>query len=296
MALRRYASAQANDAAWNQEISQAIQNSELEKLGIKVGKKEMGDILYGANPPEDLKKQFTDSFGVYNGQLAKQQIDQVLKNRKGTAEQLAAREQLINYINYLETNRQTEKYNSLFSNSTNVPKWLIEKENADRSQMASISLVKADYASNTDSTKVADKDIEEYISKHKEDYKQPESRSIAYVTFSALPAASDSNAAREKVISLKADFDSTKDIKRFLASQGVQNFYDGYINGSRIQIPVKDSIFALPVGSIYGPYIDGGSYSMAKLLGVRRQRIPLMCAISLSLHNNSISKAGKCIQ
>lgn len=263
---------QAVNAAWNQEINAALQNSELEKLGILVGKKEMGDILYGSNPPEDLKRQFTDSLGVYNAQMAKQQIDQILRSKKGTAEQLAQREQLINYIIYLENNRKDEKYKSLFGNSSNVPKWLIEKEIADGSQMARVSIVRDNYAANTDSTiKVSDKEIEDYLSKHKEDYKQEESRSIAFVTFSALPSARDSASVREKVQGLKPGLDSTKDIKRFLAAQGVQNFYDGYINGSRIQIPVKDTIFKLPVGGVYGPYLDGGSYSIAKLLGVRSQ-------------------------
>ena len=34
-----------------------------------------------------------------------------------------------------------------------------------------------------------------------------------------------------------------------------------------IQIAAKDSIFKIPVGTVYGPYIDGGSFSLAKLVG-----------------------------
>ncbi|MBL7742542.1 MAG: SurA N-terminal domain-containing protein [Chitinophagaceae bacterium] len=263
---------QAVEAAWNQEINQVLQTAELNKLGIKVGKKEMGDILYGANPPDDLKRQFTDSSGFYNAKMAKTQIDQVLKNKSGTPEQITAREQLIAYIAYLENNRMTEKYNSLLANSANVPKWLIEKENADKSQMARIAVVRDSYAANTDSTiKISDKEIEEYVNKNKDDFKQQESRSISYVAFSALPSAADSAAAMEKILTAKAEMDSTKDIHKFLALQGVQTYYDSYINGGKIQIAVKDSIFKQPVGTIYGPYIDGNNYSIAKLMGVRRQ-------------------------
>ncbi|MBL7738760.1 MAG: SurA N-terminal domain-containing protein [Chitinophagaceae bacterium] len=263
---------QANEAAWNQEINQVLQNAEFDRLGIKAGKKEVGDILYGANPPEDLKRQFTDSLGVYNAQMAKQQIDQVLKKKSGTPEELAAREQLIAYIAYLENSRLTEKYNSLLANSANVPKWLIEKENTDKSQIAKLTVVRESYAAAIDSTiKITDKEVEEYVSKNKDDFKQQESRSIAYVAFSALPSAGDSAATRERLLSLKAEMDSTKDIKRFLALQGVQNYYDSYINGGMVQIAAKDSIFKSPVGTVYGPYLDGGSYSLAKLIGVRSQ-------------------------
>jgi len=261
---------QAIENAWNQELGRIVMTSELDELGMQIGKKEMGDILYGENAPQDLKQQFTDpQTGVYNAQLAKQQIDQMLKSKQTPPEQ---KEQFNNYINQLEFMRMNEKYNSLLSNSSNFPKWLIEKQNADNSQMASISLVREFYTSIPDSAvKISDKEIEEYISKHKEEFKQEETRSIAYATFSALPTAADTAAARERLLGLKAELDSTKDLQQFLESQGVRTYYNSYINGKNIQIAAKDSIFKISVGSVYGPYIDGGSFSLAKLVGVRTQ-------------------------
>ena len=261
---------QAIDGAWNQELGRIVMASELEKLGMQIGKKEMGDILYGENAPQDLKQQFTDpQTGVYNAQMAKQQIDQMLKSKQTPA---AQKEQFNNYVNQLEFMRMNEKYNSLLSNSSNFPKWLIEKQNADNSQLASISVVREFYTSIPDSAvTISDKEIEDYISKHKKDFKQEEARSIAYVSFSALPTAADTTGTRERIMSLKAGLDSTKDLQQFLESQGVTNYYNGYINGKNIQIEAKDSIFKIPVGSVYGPYIDGGSFSLAKLVGVRNQ-------------------------
>jgi peptidyl-prolyl cis-trans isomerase D len=266
---------QANDAAWNQEVNQAIQNSELSKLGIKVGKKEMGDILYGSNPPDDLKKNFTDSTGVYNAQLAKQQLDGVLKNKSIEPRQVQAREQLIAYINYLESNREVEKYNSLFSNSVNVPKWLVEKETADKSQLAKISLVKDSYAANADSTiKVSDKEIEDYIAKHKDEFKQQESRSIAYVIFNASPSGSDSAAAMQSASDLKAEFGNTNNIdsiNRLMNVQGQPDFNNSYLIAANVQSTVKDTLFKLGIGQVFGPYAEGGAYKLSKLLGVRSQ-------------------------
>ena len=261
---------QAIDGAWNQELGRIVMASELEKLGMQIGKKEMGDILYGENAPQDLKQQFTDpQTGVYNAQMAKQQIDQMLKSKQTPA---AQKEQFNNYVNQLEFMRMNEKYNSLLSNSSNFPKWMIEKQNADNSQLANISLVREFYTSIPDSAvKISDKEIEDYISKHKKDFNQDEARSIAYVSFSALPTAADTTATRERIMSLKPGLDSTKDLQQFLESQGVTTYYNGYINGKNIQIEAKDSIFKIPVGSVYGPYIDGASFSLAKLVGIRTQ-------------------------
>ncbi len=258
---------QAIEQAWSQEVGRVLFTDEFDKLGMKIGKKELGDILYGPNAPQDLKQQFTDSAtGQYNAVLAKQQIDQMLK--KGTPEQ---KEQFNNYIRDLEQQRKSEKLVAMLANTVNYPKWMVEKQNADNSQMAKISFVREPYTSIPDSAvKITDKEIQDYINKNKDAFKQQESRSISYVKFSASPTAADSAEARNKLMALKAEFDTTQNIEQFLAYQGTGNFYNGYISGKAIQIAAKDSIFRTPVGSTYGPYLDGSTYTLAKMMGVRQ--------------------------
>ncbi|RYF97646.1 MAG: peptidylprolyl isomerase, partial [Chitinophagaceae bacterium] len=261
---------QAVEQVYNQEVAKILLEGEVNKLGMLIGKKEMGDILYGANPPADLKRSFTDpATGAYNAQQAKQQIDQMLKSKQTPPEQ---KEQFNTFLNYLELGRLNDKYNALLSNSTNFPKWFVEKQNADNSQIASVSLVREFYSSIPDSSvQVSDKEIENFIGKHKEQFKQEENRGISYVAFSALPTAADSAATRERLLSMKPGLDSAADIAQYLESQGVNTFYNSYINGDRIQVPSKDSIFRIPVGATYGPYIDGGNYTIAKMIGIRTQ-------------------------
>jgi peptidyl-prolyl cis-trans isomerase D len=62
----------------------------------------------------------------------------------------------------------------------------------------------------------------------------------------------------------------TNDVATYLARMGTeQQFFDGYLCKSRIQVPFKDSVFALPKGEVFGPYLDGGDYSIAKLIDTR---------------------------
>ncbi len=260
---------QAVEQAWNQSVNRILLNAEFDKLGMQISKKELGDILYGPNAPEDLKKQFADeATGQYNPVKAKQAIDNMLKDKKTPA---AQKDQFSNYITQLEQQRKSEKLNAMFANSNNVPRWFVEKQNADNSQLAKISLVKESYSSIPDSAvKIEDKEIANYISKHKDDYKQEESRSISYVTFSAAPNAADSAEARNRLLTIKAELDSAKDVEQFLARQGSGSFYNGYISGKSIQIEAKDSIFRTPVGTTYGPYLDGATYTLAKVIGVRQ--------------------------
>ncbi len=263
---------QAMDQAWNQEVGRILLTDEFNKLGIEVGKKELGDILYGPNAPDDLKKQFTDEkTGQFNAVAAKSAVDQLLKKKAKTPEEQAQKDNFSNYLAQLELQRKEQKYVSLISTSSNFARWYIEKYNGDNSQMAKISMVKEVYTSIPDSSiKIDEKEIADYISKHKDDYKQEESRSINFVSFNASPSAADSIDTKNKLLGLKDAFDSATNLEQFLAGEGVTNFYNGYINGKTIQIGMKDSIFKTPVGSVFGPYLDGGSYVLARVEGVKQ--------------------------
>ena len=257
------------ESAWNDMVNKILLENELSKLGMRVGKKETNDLLFGANPPQDLKSQFTDSkTGQYDAVLAQQQINEMKK--RGSAEQKA---NFNDYIGQLEYQRIFEKYNSLLVNSINFPKWLLEKQNADKSLISNIKYVVVNYSDSmfVDSTlKISDKEIANYISEHKEKYKQEESREIAYVAFSAKPRATDSLEAKEKLMTMKAEFESTNDIQRFFDREGNRSqYYDGYLSGKSLPQGIKDSASSIPNGSVYGPYQDGENYVLAKKIGMK---------------------------
>ena len=253
---------------WDQEVNQSIMNEEFEKLGFMIGKKELNDILFGRNPPQDLKQRFTDqNTGMYNAAQAQQLINQIKrsKNEKEIS-------QLNLYLASLEINRMMEKYNSLLTNSINFPKWLLEKQNIDNSQIAKVSYVTVPYTTIPDSTiKISDDEINDYISKNKKDYEQKETRSISYIIFSAAPTAKDTNELKEQLLLLKPEFDSTKEHDLFLKREGSKfPFYPSYISRDKIQHPFKDSILRTPIGGFYGPYVDGANYVLAKMIDIKQ--------------------------
>ncbi len=255
------------ESLWKQEVEQIIMSAELKKLGFSIGKKELPDWLFGSNPPQDLKQRFSNEQGQYDAAAAQDAMNQM----KRSANQ-KDRDQLNNYLIIMEFSRQVEKFNSLLTNSVYFPKWYVEKQNAEASAIAKISYVSYPYTKITDSTiKISDKEIDEYVSKHKDQYKQEESRSIAYVVFSASPTAGDTATTKTQVGSLKPEFETSTEPAAFLARYGSSmQFYDGYTGKSQIQVPAKDSIFALAKNAVYGPYLDDKSFVMAKFLDVKQ--------------------------
>ena len=252
---------------WDQEINDVVLNKQYDELGLTVSEKELRDILYGANPPQDLRQRFADpNTGVYNGVQAQQFISQIKK--QGTQQD---KDQLNQYLESLEKDRLMTKYTSLLANSLYFPKWFIEKRNVDNSMMAKVSFVAVPYASISDSSvKVSDKEIQNYIDDHKKEFEQKEeSRAINYVTFSASPTTQDSVATRAALMQLKPQFDTLNNYENFIARNSSMPFYAGFISKSAIQQPNKDSILSAPVGTVYGPYLDAGpngTYVLSKII------------------------------
>lgn len=256
------------ESVWNSEIDQALLEDEFEKLGLTVGKKEINDMLFGDNPPADLKQNFSDpATGVYNPQQVQQYFATLRKS--GTPEQKA---QMNQYLASLELQRMNEKYVSLLSNSTYFAKWFVEKQNVDNSLIANVSYVGIPYSSVSDSAvKVSDEEIQDYINERKEEFKQEdETRSINYIMFNAAPTATDSAAVKNQIQTLKSEFASASDNAAFLSRNGSSiPLFDAYVAKSKIQVPAKDSILSLPVGGVYGPYADGNSLVLAKVVDVK---------------------------
>lgn len=143
---------------WNQEVERIVLEQEYNKLGLQVSGKELSDILFGQNSP--LRQEFTDpNTGEFKVAEAKQAFAQIKKSTN---------QEQVNMIQkaYIEpTVEQTlrSKYLALLQQASYVPKWLVEKQQADNNAIANISYVYFPYAAIADSAvKVTDADIAAY--------------------------------------------------------------------------------------------------------------------------------------
>lgn len=253
---------------WNQEVESVVLNQEFEKLGLVISTKELNEVLFGNNSP--LRQEFTDpKTGEFKVDDAKRAFAQIKKSKN--AEQI----KMINagYIEPTIQNTLRTKYQNLLVQSVYVPKWLADKQEADNNAIASISYVYYPYISIADSlAKVSDDEVNSYIKKHANQFqKTDETRTINFVSFNAGPSGSDSLSTLNTLMALKNDFASTQDSKAFLGKVGSEMpFYDSYFSRSKMQMANKDSIIKTPIGGLFGPYIDGSNYVLAKIIGVKQ--------------------------
>jgi len=253
---------------WNQEVDRLLFKSEETKLGITVGTKELSDVLFGNESP--FKQEFTDkTTGQFKENDAKLAINQIKKSKN--KDQIKQVEKF--YIEPAIENRMRNKYQALVVRGVQVPKWLAEKQLAETSNISSISFVRVPYTTITDTTlKVSNEDIAAYLKENAAAYQVEEaSRSISFVGFSAAPSSADSASAKELITAQKADFKNASDPVAFLNKVGTElPFYNSYLSKKAIKIPELDSIIKAGIGNVYGPYVDGKNYTVAKVIGVKQ--------------------------
>ncbi|RYD78148.1 MAG: hypothetical protein EOP53_11705 [Sphingobacteriales bacterium] len=258
---------QIREQVWNQIVAEKIFYAEAEKLGINLTPAELSSILLSNDPSNPFMQQQGMSDPA-TGQLDVAKAQEALRNiKKLKGEQ---REQVNSeVINPLKLSAIVTKYSSLVSSSAYYPTWMKEKDKNDRANFAEISYVSVPYSEISDSAvKVTDADINAYVNKHKELFKQEAGRMISYVTFTLLPNTEDSAKARMLVQDIKPSFVADTNAAAFVArNTSIIDFQDEYLPKAKIQSSQTDSITKMPVGSVYGPYVDGGAYVLAKMLG-----------------------------
>lgn len=280
------------ESIWNNEIDQILLNGEYENLGLVFTNLDKEEGIFGENAPNEFKESFKDpKTGLYDPEAARQQLKKILKTGKDPK----AKAEIENYIKEaVIAPGLRNKYINLLKGSVYYPKWLYEKEQTDQLSLAAINYVNIPYTSIGDSTiKISDEDINGYIKKNKEQFKQEKSASVSYVVFDGSPTVVDSSNTKEELSKKISEFSATTDIKTYLninSSEG--SFDDSYVLKSKINTPAGDSLFALSEGGVFGPYLDGNSYTLAKYINKRTLPDSVKCRHILVATTNPQSGTG----
>lgn len=257
---------QIMESVWNQMVAEKIVDDQFQKLGITFTPEEMSSIMFSNEAPQQLKQAFTNKeTGEYDIEQAKQWWAQTKKNQNEEQRNAV----ISQIIDPMRLNSLYTKYTSLIAGSMYQPKWLAKEQSEEKNQFAKISYVAVPYSQVSDSlVKVTDDDIKTYLNNNKIKYKQEPGVMVSYVSFSAAANAEDSAKILKALEDLKPQFALDSNAKFFLGrNSSVIPYSDEYIPQSKIQSPKKDSIIALPNGSVVGPYLDGGNYVLAKKIG-----------------------------
>jgi peptidyl-prolyl cis-trans isomerase D len=265
--------AELNQQALDFITYDAIVSKMCDKLGITTTEDEKKELLFGQNP-DPMIRRFK-----FNGQplfmdpdtkaFEPQRVKYVDENAEKIESSGKLREQWTIVKNYVLRTSRINKFNNMFIGSMFTPVYEAKHYLDAEKQFASISYVKIPFTSIADNDiKISEKDLQDYLESHKSFYAvdQP-SRDIQYVSFDIKPSSADTFRSFGALQELRAQFDSVKDYETFINKNNTEAPYaDVYINKKMLPSVFFDTLAHQPVGSIYGPYYENGSYFLTKVV------------------------------
>jgi peptidyl-prolyl cis-trans isomerase D len=251
------------EQVWEQTVNETIFYKEAEKLGIDFTSPELSKILSSNDQANPLLRSLQDAEGKIDESKLPALFSKIKKAKGTDYDALNAQ-----VIEPLKLTSISTKYFAMLNASAYYPAWMQERDSAASKNFANISYTAIPYGIISDSTiKVSDDEINAYVQKHKSQFKTEEGRIISYVAFSQSPSAEDSAKTKETVAALKTGLETDSNTLAFIAKNGSAIPFDTtYKIKSKIRSSVIDTLTKLPVGTVYGPYLEGSYYVLAKVV------------------------------
>mgnify|MGYP003691923667 FL=1 len=266
---------QVVNQVWENKIRKAILGEQFEDLGIGIEQDQIVDFLrttgYAQNP------QFQDQNGQFDANMFKQTVADWKVNNPAQYEAWLQTEAEIVQLAKEQTYFNMVKAGVGATLKEGELDYKLANEKMD------IKYVRVPYTSIPDSTiTVTKSEIADYVSKHKEEYKQDPARDLQYVFFQEKPSEADETAIKEEITKLLDDtieynsqtdrndtirgFRNTKDVAAFLDRYSDTKFDTIFKAKKNLPSSVADTLMSLNIGQIYGPYKDGDSYKISKMI------------------------------
>ena len=258
---------------WTNEVNRILIESATKKIGIKVGSKEIEDIVFGNESP--FRREFTDQ---KTGEFKINDLKNAINSLKKSKDENQKNEVEQNYIAPAIQQRLTAKYQSAIQQGMYIPTWYAQKLMNDNQSLATANYVYVPYNDISDSTiKVEDDDISKYVQNHPALYTNlDDTRSFKYVRFQISPSSFDSSSIKTEVLNMKKALIKAKngdDVQKVtnLFNANVIFQKDQYAPKDKLKPTIIDSIGRLKEGDVMGPYIEGKNFEMIKLVGIKQR-------------------------
>jgi len=274
---------QAMNRVWDQEVRNKVMQTQYDALGISIERDYMRQLLKQNLGTFD---EFKNEAGLFD----EDKLNEFIANLKAIApESTTLNGNPVNYkawTDFEQSISQTGVQQTYFNLvKAGVVGTLTEGELEYQLENDKVDLkyVQIPYSSIPDSVVTVKKsDITNYIKKFPKKYKVEASRNLVYVQFKETASLEDEQTIKANLAGLIEDkvefneaakanetvvgFKNTSDPKAFVNANSSSKFNDDFVFESKLPNAQADSLKALSLNEVFGPYKDGTSYKLSKLI------------------------------
>lgn len=254
------------EQVWQQMVREKILDSQYEDLGIGVSNEEVDGLVLGNNPHQIVQQLFADpQTGAFNKSF-------LVNFLKQTEVDPTVKKYWLFFENEIVNDRMNNKYNTLVSRGLYVTSKQAEFDRLLSANTVDFSYIMKNYASIPDSSvTVTQSEMQSYYEKHKTSYKRTALRDIEYVTFDVAPSEDDIKQAENWINKTKEELAQATDPVEFINSTADTRHVGFFLPLSNLPENLKEFARKEDTKAIFGPYVEEGSYKLAKLIAVENR-------------------------
>ena len=254
--------AMVRQQAWQQFINDYLFIPSAKAAGFNVGEEEMYQLLSGEMLSGFLMQMFQ---GQLNKELLVEIEAQVEADETG-------RMRLFwdNLLETVYTDQFYTKYQSLFAKSSFNNALAVAEQVKDNNTTFDVEFVVVPFGFTQDSTiVVSDKEIKDYYTAHKDNFKQIASRDIEYIVIDIVPSADDVTAANNAIAAVYDEFVAAENMKTFLLSKSERQLEKRWYKAGELNTlssEVEAFVNSAKVGDVSPIFQNGNSFYAVKVM------------------------------
>ncbi len=253
-------------STWNEMVNEILMDKQYKALGMSVSTEELDELIRGANPHSYIQQSFTDpQTGVFNPEL----VNNFLVNLDKV--EPAMRQRYLYIEKAVKNDRLNTKYNALITKAYYIPSVIAKADFASKTtQFEMLVVAKRFNALPDDEVTVTDKDLKNYYEENKFRFKQSEElRSIDYVVFNIEPSDDDRQKVVKEVYEINEEFKTAANPGLFVSSVSDKRYDSTWFRIGVLPLNIEEGLFGKPIGTTVGPFQEGNTFTMARLVDVQ---------------------------
>jgi parvulin-like peptidyl-prolyl isomerase len=247
---------QIRDQVWNNLVTKTLIDEEINRMGIVVTDDEIVDWVRGPNPPEFLRRQFTDSLGNFN-RAAYESAMQDPRNK----------EVWVQVEQGLRQQKLQEKLQSIVLASVRATESEILQRFAEQNVRFEAEYILFDPTrlSKENEIQLSEADMRRFYNEHSDDYKVDATRRIKYVTFKEEASPQDTQAIVSDMQEVLRRVKEGGDFLEIARQYGNVKKGEAFFRHGELSPSKEEAIFSAKVGDIVGPVKDVDGFHLFKI-------------------------------
>ncbi len=252
------------DYLWNQFLERAILEKEAECNGTGVSTGELQELEFGYNLSPIIQRNFRDP---NTGEISREQLNVFKKGLDEENLDPRLKDFWIVQEKEVIKDRMYTKLGTIVSKSLYMPNFMIERNQYESNLRLDFVYGVVPYeAIPEEDIKIEESD---YAAMQKEKAASirtdEETRTLKLAVLDIVPTAEDSNQIMTSLSAKVETLKNSTDDSSFVVSN-LGKWDEAYQTEMEISPVLKDTIFKIPIGAVYGPYVDQGEYRITKLI------------------------------